>query len=169
MRGPRWLLLLAIAAILGGIGLTYRAKKRSAAAHAPAMPVELPADLHSAAQLWHWVETDTKTGHVRADITAEDFREIKDSSRVDLKGMKLKLPGRKDQTYDLVDAANAQFFKSEHRLYSSGDVLITLNLPSRSIPKPIAPKPTAPRRSRFKTAAAGPLAPTTILPRTSCA
>jgi lipopolysaccharide export system protein LptA len=129
MRGPRWLLLLAIAAILGGIGLTYRAKKRSAAAHAPAMPVELPADLHSAAQLWHWVETDTKTGHIRADITAEDFREIKDSSRVDLKGMKLKLPGKKDQTYDLVDAASAQFFKSEHRLYSSGEVLITLNLP----------------------------------------
>jgi lipopolysaccharide export system protein LptA len=129
MRGPRWLLLLAIAAILGGIGLTYRAKKRSAAAHAPAMPSELPADLHSNAQLWHWVETDAKSGHVRADITAADFREIKDSSRVDLQGMKLRLPGKKDQTYDLVDAANAQFFKSEHRLYSSGDVLITLNLP----------------------------------------
>lgn len=129
MRGPRWLLLLAIAAILGGIGFTYRAMKRSARAHAPAMPTELPADLHSAAQLWHWVETDTKTGHVRAEITAEDFREVKDSSRVDLKGMKLRLPGKKDQTYDLVDAANAQFFKSEHRLFSSGDVRITLNLP----------------------------------------
>ena len=93
------------------------------------MPRELPADLHSNAQLWHWVETDAKSGHVRADITAADFREIKDSSRVDLQGMKLRLPGKKDQTYDLVDAANAQFFKSEHRLYSSGDVLITLNLP----------------------------------------
>jgi len=88
MRGPRWLLLLAIAAILGGIVFTYRAQKRSAAAHAPAKPKELPDDLHSSAQLWHWVETDAKTGHVRADITAEDFREVKDSSRVDLKGMK---------------------------------------------------------------------------------
>src|SRR5208283_908740 len=135
MRGPRWLLLLAIAAILGGIGFTYRAMKRSAAAHALAMPTELPADLHSAAQLWHWVETDAKTGHVRADITAVDFREIKDSSRVDLKGMKLRLPGKKGDTYDLVDAANAQFYKSDHRLYSEGEVQITLNLPMAGSPQ----------------------------------
>ena len=135
MRGPRWLLLLAIAAILGGIVFTYRAQKRSAAAHAPARPKDLPDDLHSSAQLWHWVETDAKTGHVRADITAEDFREVKDSSRVDLKGMKLRLPGKKDDTYDLINAANAQFYKSEHRLYSEGDVEITLNLPTAGAPQ----------------------------------
>jgi len=135
MRGPRWLLLLAIAVILGGIGFTYRAQKRSAAAHAPARPKELPEDLHSAAQLWHWVETDAKTGHVRADITAEDFREIKDSSRVDLKGMKLRLPGKKNDTYDLVEGAGAQFFKGEHRLFSEGQVAITLNLPIAGPPQ----------------------------------
>jgi lipopolysaccharide export system protein LptA len=135
MRGPRWLLLLAIAAILGGIVFTYRAQKRSAAAHAPPRPKELPDDLHASAQLWHWVETDAKTGHVRADITAEDFREIKDSSRVDLKGMKLRMPGKKGDTYDLVEGANAQFYKSEHRLYSEGEVKITLNLPTEGSPQ----------------------------------
>ncbi len=135
MRGPRWLLLLAIAVILGGIGLTYRAEKRSAAAHAPARPRQLPDDLHSSAELWHWVETDAKTGHVRAEITAEDFRETKDSSRVDLKGMKLRLPGKKGDTYDLVEGANAQFYKSEHRLYSQGEVQITLNLPVAGPPQ----------------------------------
>ena len=135
MRGPRWLLLLAIAAILGGIVFTYRAHKRSVAAHAPARPKDLPEELHSSAQLWHWVETDTKTGHVRADITAVDFREVKDSSRVDLKGMKLRLPGKKDDSYDLVEAASAQFYKSEHRLYSEGPVDITLNLPVSGAPQ----------------------------------
>jgi lipopolysaccharide export system protein LptA len=135
MRGPRWLLLLAIAAILGGIVFTYRAQKRSAAAHAPARPKDLPDDLHSSAQLWHWVETDAKTGHIRADITAEDFREVKDSSRVDLKGMKLRLPGKKNDTYDLVEGASAQFYKSEHRLYSEGQVEITLNLPMSGPPQ----------------------------------
>ena len=135
MRGPRWLLLLAIAAILGGIVFTYRAQKRSAAAHAPARPKDLPDDLHASAQLWHWVETDAKTGHIRADITAEDFREVKDSSRVDLKGMKLRLPGKKNDTYDLVEGANAQFYKSEHRLYSEGQVVITLNLPMSGAPQ----------------------------------
>ena len=129
MRGPRWLLLLAIAAILGGIVFTYRAQKKSVASSAPPKPKALPDDLHSSAQLWHWVETDAKTGHIRADITAVDFREVKDSSRVDLKGMKLKLPGKKGDTYDLVEGAAAQFFKSEHRLYSEGPVDITLNLP----------------------------------------
>ncbi|MGB9457738.1 MAG: LPS export ABC transporter periplasmic protein LptC [Bryobacteraceae bacterium] len=135
MRGPRWLLLLAIAVILGGIGFTYREEKRSAAAHAPARPRQLPDDLHSSAELWHWVETDAKTGHVRAEITAEDFREIKDSSRVDLKGMRLRLPGKKGDTYDLVEGANAQFYKSEHRLYSQGEVQITLNLPVAGPPQ----------------------------------
>ncbi|HEY1217663.1 MAG: LPS export ABC transporter periplasmic protein LptC [Bryobacteraceae bacterium] len=135
MRGPRWLLLLAIAAIIGGIVFTYRAQKRSAAAHALAVPKELPDDLHARAELWHWVETDAKTGHVRADITAEDFREVKDSSRVDLKGMKLRLPGKKNDTYDLVEGANAQFYKSEHRLFSEGEVKITLNLPMTGAPQ----------------------------------
>ncbi|MGB7762414.1 MAG: LPS export ABC transporter periplasmic protein LptC, partial [Bryobacteraceae bacterium] len=135
MRGPRWLLLLAIAAILGGIGFTYRAHKRSAAAHALAAPKELPDDLHASAELWHWVETDAKTGHIRADITAQDFREVKDSSRVDLKGMTLRLPGKKGDTYDLVEGANAQFYKSDHRLFSEGEVKITLNLPVSGEPQ----------------------------------
>ena len=135
MRGPRWLLLLAIGAILGGIVFTYRAQKKSAEAHAPARPKQLPDDLHSSAQLWHWVETDAQTGHIRADITAQDFREIKDSSRVDLKGMTLRLPGKKGDTYDLIKSASAQFYKSEHRLYSEGEVEITLNLPSSGEPQ----------------------------------
>jgi lipopolysaccharide export system protein LptA len=135
MRGQRWLLLLAIAVILGGIGFTYHAQKISAVAHAPAKPKDLPDNLHSSAQLWHWVETDAKTGHVRADITAEDFREIKDSSRVDLKGMKLRLPGKRDDTYDLVEGADAQFYKGEHRLFSQGEVRITLNLPVAGSPQ----------------------------------
>jgi len=129
MRGQRWLLLLAIALILGGIGFTYRTLKISAAAHAPARPKDLPPDLHATAELWHYVETDAKTGHIRAEITAQDFREIKDSSRVDLKGMKLRLPGKKGDTYDLVSGDSAQFYKDEHRLFSQGAVEITLNLP----------------------------------------
>ncbi len=39
MRGTRWLVLVAIAAILGGVGLTYRAQKRSSEnRHHPSRP-----------------------------------------------------------------------------------------------------------------------------------
>ena len=38
MRGMRWLLLVAIAAILGGVVYQYRAQKKLLAGSAPAAP-----------------------------------------------------------------------------------------------------------------------------------
>ena len=78
MRGPRWLVLVAIAAILGGVGLTYRAQKKVLREQAPPQPAALPTNLNSSAKHWHFTDTDLKTGRVIADIDAEGFRQVKE-------------------------------------------------------------------------------------------
>ena len=45
MRGTRGLLLLAILAILSGIGVTYRAQKKALQKQSPAKPPLLPLEL----------------------------------------------------------------------------------------------------------------------------
>lgn len=135
MRGARWLLLVAIAVIVGGVSITYRAQKRLLREQSPAKPQALPADLNSSAKLWHWTETDSK-GCKTANIEADDFREVKDSSRVELKNVALKLYKRCGDSFDLVKSAAASFFSNEHRLYSDGDVEITLGVPADEPAKP---------------------------------
>ena len=96
-RGARWLLLLAIAAILGSVVVAYRTKKREMRATAPARPQPLPPGMTSSAA--NWSHTQMVGNHVTYYIEANDFREQKDSGRADLKGVKLKLMNRDDTAY----------------------------------------------------------------------
>jgi lipopolysaccharide export system protein LptA len=134
MRGTRWLLLVAIAAILTGVGATYRAKIKAIRASAPTSPQPLPNDLRSSSAGWDWSETDANN-HLRVEIHAEGVREQKDSSRVDLDRVRIKTHNKNGLTYDLVECAAASFFKSENRLYSDGEVHITLDIPEQGQPK----------------------------------
>ena len=135
MRGTRWLLLLAIVAILGGVGVTYRAQKKLVKTLAVAKPQDLPENVGSQAELWKFVEYDGKTNRIKAEIIAKDMTEVKDSSRVELKDVTLKMPSRKGDTYNLVKSAAASYFRSEHRLYSEGEVEITLAIPFQGKPR----------------------------------
>jgi len=134
MRGTRWLLLVAIAVILGSVGLTYRAQKKVTREQAPAKPPPLPTELNSSADHWHWTETDTHTGRKKAEIDAEDFKQVKDGSRIDLKNVSLKLTTKTGDAYDLIQSAAASFFPGDHRLYSEGQVQITLDVPFEGQP-----------------------------------
>ncbi len=133
MRGTRWLLLVAIAAIVSGIGLTYRAEKKAIRAQAPAKPASLPDELNSSAEDWTYSETNANSSIVQ--ISAKDALEARDSSRVDLKGVVLKLYKKHSGTYDLVKSAAASYFKGDHRFYSEGNVEITLDVPMEGEPK----------------------------------
>lgn len=139
MRGTRWLLLVAIVIILGGIGVKYRAQLNALRVRdqALAKPVHLADDLNSSSIDWHWVQTDTRNGAARtvAEIWAKDATELKDSSRADLKGVTLRLSSKKGDTYDLIKSAAASFYKADEHLYSEGDVDITLNVPVEGTPK----------------------------------
>jgi lipopolysaccharide export system protein LptA len=134
MRGTRWLVLVAIAAILGGVGLTYRAQKKVLREQAPAKPAALPTEVNSWAKDYHFWDTDTKTNRVIAEIEAENFRQVKDSDRIDLKNVTIKIPDKDNATYDVVKSAAAEFFSSDHHLYSEGEVEITLRVPKEGLP-----------------------------------
>jgi lipopolysaccharide export system protein LptA len=130
----RWLLLVAIAAILGGVVYQYRAQKKILARNAPPAPQPLAADLSAASQHWQFRDTDLKTGRIRSDIDAESMQQVKDASRVDLKNVTMKIYGKDGQTYDLVKSAAATFNTNEKSLYSEGAVEITINLPKEGQP-----------------------------------
>jgi len=129
----RWVLLVAIIAIIGGVAITYRASKKALRAQIPEKPQPLPSDLLSAQSKWHYEVTSQ--GRLGYYIDADDFRQVKDSSRVDLNGVRLKVFGKEGNTYDLVKSASATFFTNEHRFFADGEVEITLNVPIQGEPK----------------------------------
>ena len=139
MRGTRWLLLVAIVAILGGIGVKYRAQLKVLRVRdlALAKPAPLSDDLNSSSVDWHWVERDTHdgTGRVMAEIWAKDATEVKDSSRADLKGVTLRLSSKKGDTYDLIKSEAASFYRADQHLHADGPVDITLKVPVEGQPK----------------------------------
>lgn len=128
MRGTRWLILAAITVILGGVATTYRLQKRALEGEAPPRPTALAPTLNSAAQNWVWVQTDKDRTVCR--ITAKDVRQVKDANRLELEQVELQIPSRHGDNHDLVHSAHAVFNQSDKRLYSDGDVDITLAVPN---------------------------------------
>jgi lipopolysaccharide export system protein LptA len=135
MRGTRWLLLVAIAAILGGVAVKYRASKKFQRDQAIPKPDALSVDLNSSAMHWQYRDKDHKTGRIMADIDAESMQQVKDSSRVDLTHVTMKLYNKESEKYDLVKSAAASFSAGDHHLYSEGEVEITIGVPVEGQPE----------------------------------
>ena len=129
MRGTRWLLLVAIAAILVGVGLKYRALQHTAHEQSPPKPNALPSELQSLSQDYHWVKKAAEDPCARAEISAHEIKAIRDSQQGNLANVTLKLVNKTCTSYDLVESDAATFFESDHRMYAAGKVRITLNIP----------------------------------------
>lgn len=134
MQGTRWLILLGIIVILGGVAMTFRLQNRELREQAPPKPQPLAPTLNSAAQEWVWVQTDAQ-GRTVCRITAKDARQVKDSNVIDLEQVELRLPSKHGDNFDLVHSAHAKYNQSEKRLYSDGEVDITLAVPNEGQPK----------------------------------
>ena len=126
MRGTRWLILLAITAILGGVGLTYRLQKSALERQAPARPKALPLDLSASAEDYVW--TQTVAGRLLVELRARKFGQARDKSYADLEHVVLKLLHKETGDYDLVKSEKARFSVGDRTLYSEGDVEITLGV-----------------------------------------
>jgi lipopolysaccharide export system protein LptA len=129
MRGTRWLLLVAIAAIFGGLLVTYFDQKKTIKAASPPRPQSLPDELNFVGENSHWSEKPPTRACDKYYIEAGSHRQLKDSSRVDMRGVTLKLYSKDCKSYDLIKTDEASFFSNEHRFYSEGLVQITLNVP----------------------------------------
>jgi lipopolysaccharide export system protein LptA len=139
MRGTRWLLLVAIVAIVGGVAFKYRAQKRALEAQAPATPPALPNELNSRAHKYSLRESDHKTGRKKFDLDAEDMSTPADSSRVDLKNVTMNVYAKDGKSYDLVTSAAATFDTNTRNLYSAGETQITVGVPVEGQPPPDHP------------------------------
>jgi len=136
MRGTRWLILVAILLLLGGVAATYRLQKRALRDEAPEKPESMAPELMSAAQDWVHIETsEPPDSRTICRISAKDVRQAKDSNQVELEQVELRLPSMHTDTYNLVHSAHAEYHQADKRLYSDGAVDITLAVPNEGQPK----------------------------------
>lgn len=136
MRGTRWLILVAITLLLGGVAATYRLQKKELHDNAVAKPQAMAPELSSAAQDWSWIETsEPPESRTICRITAKDARQAKDSNHVELDQVELQMPSMHADNYNLVRSAHAEYNQSDKRLYSEGAVDITLAVPNQGQPK----------------------------------
>ncbi|MGA2136356.1 MAG: LPS export ABC transporter periplasmic protein LptC [Bryobacteraceae bacterium] len=139
MRGTRWLIWLILASIVlivGGVTATYRRQNREWREQAPAKPLAMAADLTSAATDWTWVETsEPPESRTVCFIRAKDARQAKDSNHIVLEKVELRLPSMHGPNYNLVHSNHAEYNQSDKRMYSDGDVDITLAVPNEGQPK----------------------------------
>jgi lipopolysaccharide export system protein LptA len=133
MRGARWLVVLAILAIVAGIGATYRSRKADLIQHAPSQPAALPSGLSGKLEDWQWTHTDQ--GRPVVQIRAKDVKQEKDSNQVQLASVELHIFNKEGDQYDLVRSAKAEFDQTQERLYSDGQVDITLAVPAEGEPQ----------------------------------
>ncbi len=134
MRGTRWLLLVAILAVLGGTWYTYIAQRRSDKAHAAPKPPELEHRLSAAAGDWTWDRYDA--GKAIVKIRAKAFRQVAETNHFELDGLRMDLVQKDGTHYDLVSSPKADFDQTEGKMLSDGEVEITLDVPTGTEPTP---------------------------------
>jgi lipopolysaccharide export system protein LptA len=133
MRGTRWLLILAILAILAGVGATYRLQRKILLSHASVKPARMPADLKSASEDWVYVKSED--GKPKATLRAHKVAQSKETGIITLEGVHMQIAGKTGDTHHIVKCEKAEFTQGERRLYSDGDTEITLDIPNEGTPK----------------------------------
>jgi lipopolysaccharide export system protein LptA len=133
MRSTRWLLLVAIAAIIFGVGVSYRRLKKTNQKNAVAAPAPLPENVSSTFKDFVWTKKNQSTG-CQIVVSAKGMNQAEDTSRSEISDVTLRLfhkvGDRCDAKFDLIRSASATYFDSENRLYAEGEVDITLGEPS---------------------------------------
>ncbi|MGH9719462.1 MAG: LPS export ABC transporter periplasmic protein LptC [Bryobacteraceae bacterium] len=132
MRGVRWVLLLAIVAILGRVGFVYKEQKDRVQRDAPQKPEPLPQNTQGQMREWEW--TSTVQGRPVVHIRARNFRQDK-AGHFELEGVRIKITQKGGAQYDLVESQHAIFRPSDDQLYAEGDVFITRGVPEQGQPK----------------------------------
>ena len=132
MRGTRWIILVAIAVILGGSGYFYILEKRFAREHRTEQPAMLPPDTNSNAFDYEWAQSSG--GFASVQVKAKTYRQVGDTPNFEIGGLELKLTQKDHEHYDLIKSSSAKFNKAEGHMYADGEVEITLDVPVNGTP-----------------------------------
>ena len=128
MRVGRWLILLAIIAIIVFVGDTYVSRKGNVDALAAPRPLDLNLD----ASMDKWCDKQHDGAKETFEICASNARQVKDPSHMELDGVRLKLFHKDDKEYDLIETDKAEFDMATKALYSDDQVTITMGVPADS-------------------------------------
>ena len=132
MKGTRWLILLAIVVVLGGSIYLYLLDKEIAKRHRPQRPAILEADTNSTAIDYEWAQSSG--GFASVQVKAKTSRQIRDTPEFELTGLELRLNQKDRKHYDLIKSSAAHFNRAEGRMFSEGEVEITLDIPVEGAP-----------------------------------
>ena len=99
-----------------------------------AAPTKIAENTTSTANDWEWSRSDQ--GRLVVRIRAHTTRQVEDTGPIEMEGVRLELYQRDKDLYDLVLSPKADFNQSEGKLFSNGEVEITLNVPVGKEPTP---------------------------------
>ncbi|MBK5293795.1 MAG: LPS export ABC transporter periplasmic protein LptC [Acidobacteriia bacterium] len=134
MRRTRRVFLVAILAILCGVGATYYLRLRMERRKPVVVPKSMRANVQMAGQDWVYRKDDGQRPIV--EVRAKDMERVeKPAAKTLLKGVELRLFHKEGRTYDLVKSASAEFDEGAGSLFSGGAVEITLAVPAEGEPK----------------------------------
>ena len=125
MRHARPLLLLAILALLWGLGTTYYNRLQQQARSAPSRPAALPPGTLGTARAWTYTHTSNQKTVVT--LHADDLREVEGKQY--LSGVTLDIQDKDGKEYNHVTSAKAEADLDAGMLYSEGEVEITMKVP----------------------------------------
>ncbi len=129
MRRAAPLILLGFVAILYGVGRTYYVRLKEQAANTPVKPRKLAPG--QTATYHGWTYSHTSSEKTVITVHSDDFQEL--NGKDELTGVTLDIHN-KDDKYDHVKAAKAEFDVGRGILYSEGEVEITMNVPEDEQP-----------------------------------
>jgi lipopolysaccharide export system protein LptA len=117
--------MLLIAAAVFGIYRTQRILQRS---QRRPVPPSIPLDTKTTTKDWEW-EQSCYNGLPCVKISAKNMKASADSTQAELDRIELRIYAKDHLHYDRVKSAYAHFTTDDHKLYSPGDVEITLDVP----------------------------------------
>jgi hypothetical protein len=113
MRSLRWLLLVAIIALVAAVTGIYRNQRIAARLNARALPPTIPLGTLGSAQEYEWGQSEN--GKPAVHVSAQDSR-LTDNNQMELRGVELKIYMKDGKHYDRVRSPQAQFSTTEAKL-----------------------------------------------------
>jgi hypothetical protein len=135
MRSLRWLLLVAILALVAAVFVIYRTQRNAVRAGVRPTPPILPIGTSGNAQEWEWGQSEN--GKPAVHVKAKDSR-VTTNNLMELQEVEIQIYMKDGKHYDRVRSPQAQFNTGEAKLYAPGEAEITLSVPVTGDPaKPL--------------------------------
>jgi lipopolysaccharide export system protein LptA len=133
MRSLRWLLLVVILVVAGGVFQVYRVERQAQKAHQRPLPPTMAHEDRSSAVEWEWGQS--ANGMPNVHVAASEMHQAADGKTFHLKNIELRIYQKSGKFYDRVHTDYADFDNDSHRLATNSEAEITLDVPLENDPK----------------------------------